>query len=65
MRKTNRQITENSLLITPAMASERYNLNRGSVVQLAKQGGAFLKIGKNARIDIRKMDDYIHEQYTV
>ena len=65
MRKSNKQITENSLLITPALAAERYNLNRGSVVQLAKQGGAFLKIGKNARIDIRKMDDYIREQYTV
>ncbi len=49
----------NTVLITYSQAIERYNLGRNKVYDLAKEADAIIKIGKSARIDMKKMDEFV------
>ena len=48
-----------AILITYKQAAERYNLGMTKVTELARKSDSLIKIGKAARIDVKKMDDYI------
>ena len=47
------------LLITYKQAMKRYSLGLSTVIELAKESNALIKIGKSARINVQKMDDYL------
>ena len=47
------------ILITYKQACERYNLGMNTVMKLARQGEALVKIGKSARVDVEKMDSFV------
>lgn len=58
--RTKTEIDERkTLLITYSQAVERYNLGRNKVYDLAKEADAVIKIGKSARIDMKKMDEFV------
>ena len=63
MNKTTRRNT--GRFITPLVASERYSLCRNKVTALAKEAGAFIKIGASARIDTEKLDRYLEDVLSV
>lgn len=49
----------NGRLVTVQTVAYEYNLDTRRVTATAKEAGAFIKIGKSARIDIKKFNDYI------
>lgn len=49
----------NATIVTVNQACERVNLGTATVTRLAKECGAWLKIGKSVRIDAIKLEDYI------
>ena len=51
--------TNKGILITYKQACERYNLGMNTVMKLARQGEALVKIGKSARVDVEKMDNFV------
>ncbi|MCQ2533829.1 MAG: DUF6462 family protein [Clostridia bacterium] len=46
-------------IVTLNQACERVNLGTATVTKLAKDCGAWLKIGKSVRIDAIKLEDYV------
>lgn len=50
---------EKAILITYVEACKRYSLGMNTVMKLAKTGNALVKIGKSARVDVKKMDSFI------
>ena len=56
----NKRLFNNKLVLTTyKQASDRYSLSVSKVTELAKTGEALVKIGKSARINVQKMDDYL------
>lgn len=49
----------NGILITYKVACERYNLGMNTVQRLARDAGALVKIGRVARVDVEKMDNFV------
>lgn len=54
-----------SRYIPLSIAKKRYCLSLNTLSKLAKESGAFLKIGRSARIDTEKLDTYLAEKFTV
>lgn len=56
MRKTTR--TNTGRFISIKAGEERYSLCRNKLTKTAKDAQAFCKIGRTARIDVEKLDEY-------
>lgn len=65
MHKSNYRVTDDTILLTAQLASERYCLTPAICVERARQCGALLKIGRNVRIDVKVMDQYLREEFKV
>ena len=48
--------SKDGVFITKEMATERYNLGRDSVMQLAKEAEAIIRYGRRVLIDTEKCD---------
>ena len=59
LTKNKRLFNNKLVLMTYKQASDRYSLSVSKVTELAKTGEALVKIGKSARIDVQKMDDFL------
>lgn len=62
--KTFGNITDNAILLTMEQAKERYSLCYQTIMKLAKESGALIKIGKSTRFNRQKLDEYITREYT-
>ena len=51
--------------ISTEQAKVRYQLCYNSLAKIAKEAGAFIKIGRSARIDTEKLDAYLAENCAV
>lgn len=56
--------SKDGVFITKEMATERYNLGRDSVMQLAKEAEAIIRYGRRVLIDTEKCDSYLRKEYT-
>lgn len=66
MHKSNYIFTEGTTkFCTPEQATKRYHLTRQVIVEIAKEGGALLKIGRSTRIDVDALDRYLRKEYTI
>lgn len=52
-------VKQRIVLMTYKQAAERYNLCQNKIITLARQADAVIKIGKSARIDVEKMDEFV------
>ena len=59
MKKPNRNTESRYQAVTDAC--KRYNLCRNSLVKVATDAGAFIKIGRSARIDTYVLDGYLRK----
>lgn len=53
----------NGSLLTYGQAAEKSNLGLGTVMKLARESGALVKIGKSARVDWDTFYQYIISVY--
>ena len=57
--------SEITKLATMGMVSERYKLGKNTILQLADEAHAVIKIGRSVRYDVAKLDKLIEQKYTL